>query len=220
MPTYPLDRRILELIVRKAKSSIDLDCVEQTTTGEYIRIAEKISDAAFQKGLNVDMHYQTLKRVFGHTKTREGMRCSNKTLEAIAYYLGCDGWNKLVSNLRGIYKSKIINPAYADRGLRGSCIIAAKDELAYVKPNRHVHIKWIKDNVDAEVSLECIELRTYRVYAVKNASLQYGDILKGVDCYYGFPLRAKELIRTGYLTQRYEGAGIITEVLIEKTSNK
>lgn len=219
MPTYPLDRRILELIVKKAKSSIDLDCVEQTTTGEYIRIAEKISYAAFQKGLKVDMHYQTLKRVFGHTKTKEGMRCSNKTLEAIAYYLGCDGWNKLISNLRGIYKSKIINPEYA-RSFGASSIVAAKDELAYVKPNNHVTIKWIKGNVDAEVSLECVELRTYRVYAVKNASLQYGDILKGVDCYYGFPLRAKELIRTGCLTQRYEGIGIITEVLIEKTSNK
>lgn len=199
MPTYPLDRRVLQLIVDRAGSTIDLDNVTLTRTKEYERIAAEIRGKYLvERGEQVKFHYQTLKRAFGHTKTKKGSGADKKILEEIACYLGYDGWNQLVTDDR-----------------RNS-VNSTKDELQYVKTGDHVTVRWRKDGLDAEVRLECLVPDKYRVTSAKNISLQYGDVLSGVDCRKGFYFSARNLICDGFPTRRYDGKSGVLEVIIEK----
>ena len=198
MPTYPLDRRVLQLIVDRAGSTIDLDNVTLTRTKEYERISNEIIEVYYaRKKQVITFHYQTLKRAFGHTKTNKS-NADKKILEAIACYLGYDGWNQLVTDDR-----------------RNS-VNSTKDELQYVKTGDHVTVRWRKEGLDAEVCLECLVPDKYRVTSAKNISLQYGDSLKGVDCRKGFHFSAHDLIRESDPTQRYDGQSGVLEVIIEK----
>jgi hypothetical protein len=199
MPTYPLDRRVLQLIVDRAGSTIDLDNVTLTRTKEYERISNEIIEVYYaRKKQEITFHYQTLKRAFGHTKTKKDSGADKRILEAIACYLGYDGWNQLVIDDR-----------------RNS-VNSTEDELQYVKTGDHVTVRWRKDGLDAEVRLECLVPDKYRVTSAKNISLQYGDTLKGVDCRKGFLFRAQDLIRDGSPTQRYDGKSGVLEIIIEK----
>ena len=198
MPTYPLERRVLQLIVDRAGSTIDLDNVTLTRTKEYERISNEIIEVYYaRKKQVITFHYQTLKRAFGHTKTNKS-NADTKILEAIACYLGYGGWNQLVTDDR-----------------RNS-INSTKDELQYVKTGDHVTVKWKKDGLDAEVRLECLVPDKYRVTSAKNISLKYGDVLSGVDCRKGFHFSARNLIRESYPTMRYDGESGVLEVIIEK----
>ncbi len=198
MPTYPLERRVLQLIVDRAGSTIDLDNVALTKTKEYERISKEIIEVYYaRKKQVITFHYQTLKRAFGHTKTNKS-NADKKILEAIACYLGYGGWNQLMIDDR-----------------RDS-VNSTKDELQYVKTGDHVTVRWRKEGLDAEVRLECLVPNKYRVTSAKNISLQYGDTLKGVDCRKGFPFSAQNLIRESYPTRRYDGKSGVLEVFIEK----
>ena len=200
MPTYPLERRVLQLIVDRAGSTIDLDNVALTKTKEYERISKEIIEVYYaRKKQVITFHYQTLKRAFGHTKTNAS-GADKRILEAIAGYLGYDGWNQLMIDDR-----------------RDS-VNSTKDELQYVKTGDYVTVKWRKEGLDAEVRLECLVPNKYRVTSAKNISLQYGDTLKGVDCRKGFPFSAQNLIRESYPTRRYDGKSGVLEVIIEKKS--
>lgn len=198
MPTYPLDRRVLQLIVDRAGSTIDLDNVTLTRTKEYERISNEIIEVYYaRKKQVITFHYQTLKRAFGHTKTNKS-NADKKILEAIACYLGYDGWNQLVTDDR-----------------RNS-VNSTEDELQYVKTGDHVTVRWRKVGLDAEVRLECLVPDKYRVTYANNISLKYGDTLKGVDCRKGFHFSAQNLIRESYPTMRYDGESGVLDVIIEK----
>lgn len=198
MPTYPLDRRVLQLIVDRAGSTIDLDNVTLTKTKEYERISKEIIEVYYaRRNQVITFHYQTLKRAFGHTQTNNS-RIDNRILEAIACYLGYDGWNQLVTDDR-----------------RNS-VNSTKDELQYVKTGDHVTVRWRKEGLDAEVRLECLVPDKYRVTSAKNISLKYGDVLSGVDCRKSFSFSARNLIRESSPTMKYDGQSGVLEVIIEK----
>ena len=217
--TYPLDRRILGLIVKKADAKIDVDNVNLNATCEYRRVAKLISDKGAQ-GEDYNMSYQTLKRVFGHTKNKEGkpMTAQNKTLNAIACFLGAKSWNALVGNL-DMYEKRIVAAAFPVE-VAHSQKVNPKNLLTSVRPKDHVEIVWEKEDGPARVKLECIGRGRYRVNALENCSLEYGDELKGVDCYKGFPLRVAELIPRRGLAQRYEGTGRIVDVQITRDKSQ
>ena len=225
IPTYPLDRRVLQFIVKKSKSRIDIDNVEITTVSEYKRIAELISREVAGYGKGSEVHYQTVKRVFGHTKRPDGKptKAGTKTMNAISWYLGAKNWDDLMNRIDVLYKR------YTDCILRddneepfalaleeANSLMSKQNALQYVRPGDSVKIAWKKNGADVWVKLRCTEPKKYLVTAVQGISLSFGDILTEVKCYRGFILSASAFVTRERVLKQYQGKGPITEVTIEK----
>ena len=120
-PTYPLDRRILEIIMELTNTTIfvNLDAEEKTTGAVFKTISDKIADTVWEMEQKPEvkrenfkiynpLHINTWKAVFGHKNLHEGKTPSDDTIKQLTLFLDYDSWDELMKDLEDRYHRVVV----------------------------------------------------------------------------------------------------------------
>ncbi|MBQ1178722.1 MAG: hypothetical protein IIX50_06785, partial [Bacteroidaceae bacterium] len=116
-PTYPLDRRVLEIIMVLTETTreVNLDAEAKATNAVFEKISTKVADEAWEMvrgNRNEDERTKvykpkdpnTWKRVFGHNNMSKGSTIGSETLNQILLFLDYAKWEDVVKDLDNLYK--------------------------------------------------------------------------------------------------------------------
>ncbi|MBQ8804989.1 MAG: hypothetical protein IJZ68_00785 [Bacteroidaceae bacterium] len=224
MPKYPLDRRILELILNDTGTTnhVNLDADIKATGRVFEHISQIVATEAwsyasggmpYNQSTNdyTQLDKNTWKRVFGHNNMDAGKECSGKTLKQIAHYLEYPNWENLIENLEEDYahfkrKGRISNED------EKSLFITSDQETQGLKFEDRLEVTWDK----GKRGIGCVKLtylgyNRFRVNAKYNCSLEPGCEFSAKSLTIGLPFIIE--LRGG---QTYSSGVNITKIIRKK----
>ena len=123
MPTYPFDRKILELIMAltETENLVNLNNSSKASGETYELISEKVSQGAYEyvsgeikepddrpAGYR-PADINSWKRVFGHNDLGRGSECTGKLLIQIPNFLEFDNWDDMMDNLDDLHQCVVVD---------------------------------------------------------------------------------------------------------------
>ncbi|MBR5148953.1 MAG: hypothetical protein IKV15_07125 [Bacteroidaceae bacterium] len=220
-PTYPLDRRILEIIMELTGTTqeVKLDQGKKATSKTYKDISSQVADGAWKMKLRNNenanrpteydpLDINTWKRIFGHTRTDgsimgEGKSPSDDTLMQIMLYLGYNNWEDFEKEIDEVYQRVVIEYKSVHENIDREEVFSRQMErsgYADLKVGDELEVHWPKSsgydfNGDAFMKIFYLGCGRFRVNAVQNCSLKHGDEFEVVCMEEGEKLYLINLIR-------------------------
>ena len=218
-PTYPLDRRVLEILVNRfnMKKDFDFNAEVIATPDAYRRFSNVIADAAWEYYSNGNDREQrpedydpleviTWKRVFGQIESDSS--CGARTLKQIAHALEYDNWTILMQCLDAEYAD------LEDGGYREETKIVKVDALVEnLRVDDELDVVWVKgDESEAKIQLTYLGRNRFRVNAKQNCSFEPGDEFVAQRFTMDRPVCVEDVRRGNTYLGTYHGVGRITRV--------
>ena len=223
-PTYPLDRRLLEIIKELTGASITLTPAVHGADSDYEKIRQKVSllawdsmhkttdvrpekpEAEFKK-----FDRNTWKRIFGHANLKQGakpMKASEHVLKQIALFVGYDSWDELIENIEEEHQRIVVE--HNSPRLVKSCIETRDDSILV---GDRLYVEWKKSEGGiAWMKVEEIRKGTFCVKSRDNCKLEIGDTFESNRFTLGSQLFLKHLMRREKPYGDYKGSGYVTKV--------
>lgn len=220
-PTYPLDRRILEIIIELTGTTLEVnfDQGKKATAKTYNDISSQVADGAWEMKLRNNenakrpteyepLHQNTWKRIFGHARSDgsimdEGKTISDSTLKQIALFLGYKEWEDFETEIDEVYQRVVIEHESVHENIDREEVLSRQMErsgYADLKVGDELEVHWPKSsgydfNGDAFMKIFYLGCGRFRVNAVQNCSLKHGDEFEAVCMEEGEKLYLINLIR-------------------------
>ena len=194
-PTYPLDRRILEIIMELTGTTreVKLD-VEAKASGEvFDRISQQIADGAWKivedEYVNEErprkyrpFHINTWKSVFGHNNLNAGMSPTEDTIMQLILFLDYDNWDELMDDLDNLYQCVVVEK----QPVRKADDVSEQtpySSFSHLRPGDELDVYWPKSSKYDMPGDACIKIRymgtygapKFHINAVQNCSLEAGE---------------------------------------------
>lgn len=198
-PTYPFDRKILELITTLTETDdlVDFKNASKALGSTYEIIREKVSRGAYEyvsgeikepddrpsdyKPTDIN----SWKRAFGHNDLGKGSECKGKLLIQIPKFLEFDNWDDMMDNLDDLHQCVVV-----DRRPRREAEDVSEEmpytNFSHLRPGDELDVYWPKSSryeTPGEAFMKIRYLGSYGTYgapkfhinAVQNCSLEAGE---------------------------------------------
>lgn len=198
-PTYPLDRRVLEIIMALTETTTDelnLD-VEAMAKGEiWDRMSQRIADGAWEmmkdEYVNKErpkkykpFHRNTWKSVFGHNNLNAGMVPSKETLEQLLLFLEFENWDDLMDNLDDLHQCVVVEKRPRCK-VEDVSVQTPYTSFSHLRPGDELDVYWPKSSKYEAPGEAFIKIRymgcigvygapKFHINAVQNCSLEAGE---------------------------------------------
>ena len=196
-PTYPLDRRILEIIMELTGTTqeVNLDAEAKASGTVFERISQQIADGAWEmvkdEYVNEErprrykpFHINTWKSVFGHNNLHVGKKPTEETLKQLMLFLNCKDWNQLMDDLDDLYQSVV-----EQRSIRKEDDVSVQtpySSFSHLRPGDELDVYWPKSSRYDMPGEACMKIRymgsygtygapKFHINAVQNCSLEAGE---------------------------------------------
>lgn len=145
-PTYPLDRRVLEIIMALTGTTLEvhLDEGKKATSSVYNDIRAQVADGAWKAKLKCNpnaqrpkeyepLHMNTWKRLFGHAKSDgsimdEGKTASDDTTNQILLFLGYKTWEKFELEIDKVYERVVESHQDIQGGVQDNAVVSVHQQ--------------------------------------------------------------------------------------------
>jgi hypothetical protein len=198
-PTYPFDRKLLELIMAltETESLVNLDKSSKALGSTYDIISEKVSQGAYEYVSGeikeakerpddykpTDMN--SWKRVFGHNDLGKGSKCMGKLLIQIPYFLEFDSWDELMKGLEELHKC-VVEEKRPRRKVEEVSVQTPYTSFSHLRPGDELDVYWPKSSKYEAPGEACMKIRylgsygtygapKFHINAVQNCSLEVGE---------------------------------------------
>lgn len=198
-PTYPFDRKLLELIMVLTESEelVNLDKFSKAKNSTYDLIREKVAKDAYEnvsgeKKENEDRpkDYQradinSWKRAFGHNDMDTGMECTGKLLIQIPKFLEFNDWDDMMDNLDDLHQSVVVEKK-SRRKVEEVSVQTPYTSFSHLRPGDELDVYWPKSSRYETPGEACMKIRymgcigvygapKFHINAVQNCSLEAGE---------------------------------------------
>lgn len=223
-PTYPLDRRILELIIHDLgmESKVCLDAESKASSSTYDEIAIIIANKAWayasRPGDKRTKEYNPLdritwERIFGQISSKS--KCSIRTLQQIAHALEYRNWDYLMECIEDDYHN-IIERGIGRGHYASRISVSSNNTYHNISEGDKVVIIWDKYHRGiARAELTYLGNNRYRVDDRENCKLEPGDEFICED-YRLQSLYFTNIIRGGEYIGAYHGEGMLKRITIHR----
>ena len=237
-PTYPLDRRILEIIMELTGTTLEvnLDQGKKATAKTYNDISSQVADGAWEMKLRNNenakrpteyepLHQNTWKRIFGHARSDgsimdEGKTISDSTLKQIALFLGYKEWEDFETEIDEVYQRVVIEHGLVYENMGAEDVYSTlMERCGYddLKAGDELEVHWPKSrgydlNGDAFIKISYLGCARFRVNAVQNCSLKHGDEFEVLCIKEGERVYLANLIRNRRPIGSYTGGYKVTSI--------
>jgi hypothetical protein len=223
-PTYPLDRRILELIIHDLgmESKVCLDAESKASSSTYDEIAIIIANKAWaymsRPGDKRTKEYDPLdritwERIFGQLSSKS--KCSIRTLQQIAHALEYRNWDDLMKCIEDDYHN-IIERGIGRGHYASRISVSSNNRCHNIIEGDKVDLIWDKYHKGiARAELTYLGNNRYRVDDRENCKLEPGDEFICED-HMLTSLHFTNLIRGGESIGKYYGEGMLKRIIIHR----
>lgn len=197
-PTYPLDRRVLEIIMALTGTTheVNLDESFKATSAVFERISTQVADEAWEMVRGdksedertreykpKDSH--TWRRVFGHNNMSEGSTISAETLRQILLFLDYAKWEDVEDDLDELYQRVVV-----EKQPKGKAEDVSEQtpytSFSHLRPGDELDVYWPKSSKYEAPGEACMKIRylgsygtygapKFHINAVQNCSLEAGE---------------------------------------------
>jgi hypothetical protein len=145
-PTYPLDRRVLEIIMALTGTTLEvhLDEGKKATSSVYDDISAQVADGAWKAKLKHNpnavrprefepLHRNTWKRLFGHANTDgsimgEGSTAADDTTRQIVLFLGYERWEDFEAEIDEVYERVVELHQDVQGGVQDNAVVSVHQQ--------------------------------------------------------------------------------------------
>ncbi len=197
-PTYPLDRRVLEIIMMLTETTreVNLDTEAKATNAVFEKISTKVADEAWEMvrgNRNEDERTKeykpkdpnTWKRVFGHNNMSKGSTIGPETLNQILLFLDYAKWEDVVEDLDNLYK-RVVEEQQPIRKADDVSEQTPYTNFSHLRPGDELDVYWLKSSRYDAPGEACMKIRylgsygtygapKFHINAVQNCSLEAGE---------------------------------------------
>jgi hypothetical protein len=199
MPTYPFDRKILELITTLTETDelVNFENLCRASGATYELIREKVSQGAYEnvsgkirENDDRPWDYQRVdinswKRAFGHNDLGRGSECTGRLLIQIPKFLEFDNWDDMIDNLDDLHQCVVV-----DRRPRRNAEDVSEEtpytNFSHMRPGDELDVYWPKSSRYETPGEACMKIRymgcigvygapKFHINAVQNCSLEAGE---------------------------------------------
>lgn len=191
-PTYPLDRRILEIIMELTGTTqqVNLGAVEKASGAVFKTISTKIADAVWEQETNPDvdrskvpfynpLHINTWKAVFGHNNLHATKSPSKDTIKQLTLFLDYDSWDDLMKDLKDRHHRVVVE--HQIHRNRNISMQIAQHDFNNMKPGEQLEVSWPpskgrdKKEGDAFIRITFEGGGRFIINTARNCSLEAGE---------------------------------------------
>ena len=203
-PTYPLDRRVLEIIMALTGTTLEvhLDEGKKATSSVYNDISAQVADGAWKAKLKHNpnavrprefepLHMNTWKRLFGHANSDgsimgEGSTATDDTTRQIVLFLGYERWEDFEVEIDDVYDRVVESKQDIQREVKNESPMSVTSALSYfrgLQPGDEMDVYWPKSDRHDMPGEAFMKIRylgnfgnpRFHVNAVQNCSLEAGE---------------------------------------------
>ena len=187
-PTYPLDRRILEIIMELTGTTqeVNLDADVKASGDVFKRISQQVADGAWESIQHEygdaarpkkykPFHINTWKSVFGHNNHNAGMSPTEDTIKQLTLFLDYDNWDELMKDLEDRHQR------HQARIRRNVTVQIPHQNFSEMKLGEELEVYWPKSSDRDEMERDAFMRITYvgngrfSINTVRNCSLEAGE---------------------------------------------
>lgn len=195
-PTYPFDRKILELITTLTETDelVNFESSSKASGETYKLIREKVSRGAYEyvsgeikepddrpsdyKPTDIN----SWKRAFGHNDLGKGSECKGKLLIQIPKFLEFDNWDDMMDNLDDLHQCVVV-----DKRPRREAEDVSEEmpstNFSHLRPGDELDVYWPKSSRYDAPGEAFMKIRyvgnfgapRFHINAVQNCSLEAGE---------------------------------------------
>ena len=197
-PTYPLDRRVLEIIMALTETTreVNLDAEAKATNAVFEKISTKVADEAWEmvRGNRIEdertKEYKpkdpnTWKRVFGHNNMSKGSTIGSETLNQILLFLDYAKWEDVEDDLDELYQRVVVEKQPKGKAEDVS-VQTPYTSFSHLRPGDELDVYWPKSSIYEAPGEACMKIRylgsygtygapKFHINAVQNCSLEAGE---------------------------------------------
>lgn len=198
-PTYPLDRRVLEIIMALTGTTLEvhLDEGQKATSSVYKDISAQVADGAWKVKLKCNpnakrprefepLHINTWKRLFGHENMDEGSIASKDTTMQIVLFLGYERWTDFEAEINEVYDRVVESKQDIQREVKNESPMSVTSVLSNfrgLQPGDEMDVYWPKSDRHDMPGEAFMKIRylgnfgnpRFHINAVQNCSLEAGE---------------------------------------------
>lgn len=203
-PTYPLDRRVLEIIMALTGTTLEvhLDEGKKASSSVYNDISAQVADGAWKAKLKCNpnavrpkefdpLHMNTWKRLFGHANTDgsimgEGSTAGDDTTRQIVLFLGYERWEDFEAEIDEVYERVVKLHQDIQGGVQDNAVVSVHVQytnFSYLRPGDELDVYWPKGSGYDRPGEAFMKVRyvgnfgapRFHINAVQNCSLRPGE---------------------------------------------
>lgn len=203
-PTYPLDRRVLEIIMALTGTTLEvhLDEGKKATSSVYNDISAQVADGAWKAKLKCNpnavrpkefdpLHMNTWKRLFGHANSDgsimgEGSTAGDDTTRQIVLFLGYERWEDFEKEIDEVYERVVELHQDIQGVVQDNAVVSVHEQytnFSHLRPGDKLEVYWPKgsgyDRPGEAFMKICYKgnfgAPRFHINAVQNCSLKAGE---------------------------------------------